>query len=82
MKHILKFFACLLISFLAIDISGYRNLLNNISESLAVTSYLGTVFVLTVIIFVIWELYSENKAKIDQLNKRIDELERKNDNKE
>ena len=81
MKHFIRIIVCTFSSFAAVYISGYGNLMNDISESLAITSFIGAVVILSAIIFLVWELHSANKSRIEQLNKRIEELEKMIDNK-
>ena len=73
MKHLFRYLISFAISFVLVLISGYRNLASDISESLAVTSFFGAVIVISLILFVLIEMY----VKIKRLSKRISELEKK-----
>ena len=75
MYKILRFILCYAIAFLALYISGYVNLMNDISESLALTTFFLTALVLGVIAFLMLEMYLGFKGKIARLNDRIDNLE-------
>ena len=79
MKRVIRFFVCCIISFVVVYLSGYGNLMNDISESLAITTLLGAVLVLSILVFLVIEMYLNFKNKISQLSKRIDELENKKD---
>ena len=75
---ILRFIVCFLISLALVFLSGYGNTIDDISESLAITTFFGAVLVLTIIIFLLLEMFLSFKTKIDKLSRRIDELENKN----
>ena len=75
MKRALRILICYFVSFIAVYVSGYENLMNDISESLAVATFLGAVFVLSIIFVLIWEMYLGFRNKISNLTKRIEELE-------
>ena len=77
MWKLFRFFVCVVISFAVVYLSGYGNLMNDISESLAVTTFCGGGIVLSVIVFLIWEIYLSNKNKINEMTQRIEELENK-----
>lgn len=77
MYKILRFILCYAIAFLALYISGYVNLMNDISESLAVTTFFLTALVLGVIAFLMLEMYLGFKTKVEKLNARITTLEEK-----
>ena len=77
MYKILRFIICYAIAFLALYISGYVNLMNDISESLAVTTFFLTALVLGVIAFLMLEMYLGFKTKVEKLNARITTLEEK-----
>ena len=76
MKRALRVLICCFVSFIAVYLSGYGNLMNDISESLVVTTFLGAVFVLSIVFILIWEMY----LKIIDLTKRIEELEQNKKN--
>ena len=75
MKRALRILICYFVSFIAVYLSGYGNLMNDISESLAVITFFGAVFVLSIIFVLIWEMYLGFRNKISNLTKRIEELE-------
>ena len=77
MVKIFRFFVCCVVSFAVVYLSGYGNLMNDIAESLAVTAFCGASIVLSIVLFLILEIYLSNKHKINELTKRIDELENK-----
>ena len=82
MKRVIRFFICFFVSFVAVYLSGYGYLMNDISDSLAATVLLGASSVLSIFAFLLLETYLTFKTKIIQLSKRIDELEkRENQNK-
>lgn len=75
MNRFLRFLTCLASSFVAVWISGYGNLMNAISESLAITAFLGAVFVLGLLFFLLWEVRLGYKKEIKRLSSRIEALE-------
>lgn len=75
MYKILRFLLCYAVAFVALYISGYENLMNDISESLALTTFFLTALVLGVIAFLMLEMYLGFNGKIARLNDRIDKLE-------
>ena len=77
MLKIFRFLVCCIVSFAVVYLSGYGNLMNDVSESLAITAFCGASIVLAIVIYLIWEMYLSFKAKIIELSKRIDELENK-----
>ena len=78
MKRALRISVCLIVSFIVVLLSGYGNLMNDISESLAVTTFLGAMLVLSIFLVLLWELFLSFHVKINELAKRIEELEEKN----
>jgi len=79
MKRALRLVICLAISFAVVWLSGYRNLMNDISESLAVTAFLGAVLILTMLVFGMWAMYWHFQGTMRELKKRIEQLENKED---
>ncbi len=75
MKSIFRLLICLAASFVVVYLSGYGNTVLDISESLAITTFLGGVVVLTVVCFLIWNTYSNLKREIRRLRSRVDWLE-------
>ena len=51
--------------------------MNDISESLAATTFIGAVVVWAILFSLLLEMYLCFKSKINELTKRIDELEQK-----
>ena len=78
MKRVLRILICCLVSVIVVYFSGYGNLMDDISESLAVTTFIGAVLVLSMVLILLLECYLNLKNKINMLSKRIDELEEKN----
>ena len=78
MKRVLRILICCLVSVIVVYFSGYGNLMDDISESLAVTTFIGAVLVLSMVLILLLECYLNLKNKISKLSKRIDELEEKN----
>ena len=77
MIKVFRFLICCIVSFAAIYLSGYGNLMNNLTDSLVVTTFCGATIVLAIVLFLILEIYLSNKRKINELSRRIDELENK-----
>ena len=75
---ILRFLVCFLISFAAVYLGGYGNLVNDVSPSLAVYTFFGIVIVLSVLVFLLLEMYLSFKARINELSLRVEALEEKN----
>ena len=78
MKRVLRILICCLVSFVAVYFSGYGNLMDDVSESLAVTTFVGAALILSMVFILLLECYLNLKNKISTLSKRIDELEEKN----
>ena len=78
MKRALRICICLIVSFIVVLLSGYGNLMNDISETLAFTTFLGAMLVLSIFLVLLWELFLSFQVKINELAKRIEELEEKN----
>ena len=78
MKRALRICICLIVSFIVVLLSGYGNLMNDVTESLAVTTFLGAMLVLSIFLVLLWELFLSFQVKINELAKRIEELEEKN----
>lgn len=77
MKRTIRILLCIIISFITVYLSGYGNLMNDISESLAATTFIGAVVVLAILFSLLLKMYLCFKSKINELTKRIDELEQK-----
>ncbi len=79
MKRVLRFLICFVSSFAALYLSGYGNLMNDISPSLVATTFIGSVLVLSVVVTLVWETYLNCKNKINELSYRIEKLEEENE---
>ena len=75
MKKVVRFLICYILSCGAVYLSGYGNLMNEISPSLATTTFLFSALVLSVIAFLMLELYLSHKNKIRELTARVERLE-------
>ena len=78
MKKVVRFLICYILSCGAVYLSGYGNLMNEISPSLATTTFLFSALVLSVIAFLMLELYLSHKNKIRELTTRVERLEAEN----
>ena len=76
MKRVLRYLLCLVISFLVVYLSGYGNLMNDLSDSLVAVTFIGAVIVLSILAFLLLEMYLSFKNKIGELSNRIEELEK------
>ena len=76
MKRVLRYLLCLVISFLVVYLSGYGNLMNDLSDSLVAVTFIGAVIVLSILAFLLLEMYLSFISKIKALSNRIDELEK------
>jgi uncharacterized SAM-binding protein YcdF (DUF218 family) len=77
MKRTIRILLCIIASFLIVYLSGYGNLMNDLSDSLAVTTFIGAVIALSILVILILEMYLGFKRKINDLTKRVDEIEQK-----
>ena len=75
MNGLIRFLICFAASFIAVYLSGYGNTVGDISESLAATTFIGAVVLVSVICTMIWNTYVSLKNEIKSLRARIDELE-------
>lgn len=64
MKRFFRYLIAYAISLILVFLSGYGNLMENISESLAVTSFIGATVILSLIIFVLSRNVYKNKEFI------------------
>ena len=78
----LRFLLCVFIPLSAVFLSGYGNVMADISDSLAATTFVGGVLVIAFIIFAILEIYLSLKKKINELEARLSALDGKNDSSE
>ncbi len=76
MKRVLRFLLCCAVSFAVVYLSGYGNLMNDLSDSLVAVTLIGAVIVLSILVFLLLEMYLSFKSKIEELSSRIDELEK------
>ena len=76
MKKVLRFLLCCAISFAVVYLSGYGNLMNDLSDSLVAVTFFGAVIVLSILVFLLLEMYLSFKNKIGELSNRIEELEK------
>lgn len=72
----LRFLASYIISGVAIYLSGYGNLVENIAPPKGEITFLLFSLIIAVIVTLIWEMY----LKIARLTKRIDEIEQAQSN--
>ena len=79
MKKILRFIICYAVSFGALFLCGYSNLMYFISPPLAAYTFCASAFVFAIIIWGILEIHLNIKQKILELSKRIEHLENEND---
>jgi tellurite resistance protein TehA-like permease len=75
MKRLFDYSICFVTAFLAVYLSGYGNLMNHISESLAYTTFAGAVIVLFLLLVLFLEMYRYFNTKIQKLTKQIEKLE-------
>lgn len=73
--RVLRFTASYLISFAAISLSGYGELMECVHPDAVPRIFLLSVLVIAVIVTLIWEMHLGNKNKIKELEARISELE-------
>lgn len=73
---ILRYALCFFIAFFGVYLGGVVNLVNNdISESMAISSFFGVVVLVSLIIYGLLEMYLNFKKKIDDLVWRVEQLE-------
>ena len=70
-----RFLISCLVSCVIVYLSGYGNLMENLMPDLATRTFLLSSLVIAVIIMLIWEMYLIFRNKINDLTKRIEELE-------
>ena len=74
--RILRYALCFFIAFFGVYLGGVVNLVNNdISESMAISSFFGVVVLVSLIIYGLLEMYLNFKKKIDDLVWRVEQLE-------
>lgn len=73
---ILRYALCFFIAFFGVYLGGVVNLVNNdISESMAISSFFGVVVLVSLIVYGLLEMYLNFKKKIDDLVWRVEQLE-------
>jgi len=75
MKSFVRFLICCCASIAAIYISGFANLTDGISDSLAGSTLIGASLILAAIVFMLWEGYIRFNRKNSELSNKIQELE-------
>lgn len=80
---ILRYALCFFIAFFGVYLGGVVNLVNNdISESMAISSFFGVVVLVSLIVYGLLEMYLNFKKKIDDLVWRVEQLEESRNDKE
>lgn len=77
MKRLLRCFVCVLVSFVAVYLSGYGNIMNDTTPSLAAAAFIGGVVVLSILVILLLEMYLYFKEKINELSEQINKLIKK-----
>lgn len=72
---VLRFLISYLVSGMAVYLSGYGNLMEDVMPDVATRIFLLSTLVIAVIVMLIWEMYLRFRNKINDLIKRIEELE-------
>ena len=72
---ILRYALCFIVSFFSLYLSGFPNLVSDLHPNTATWSAFGAAFIVSLIVFAIFEMYLSFKRKIDELVYRIGELE-------
>ena len=73
---VLRFLISYFVSFAALYLSGYGNLMEKVEPGTAARIFLLSALVIAVILALIWEMY----LKIISLTKRIEEIEQNKNN--
>ena len=71
----LRFLVSYLVSGVAVYLSGYGNLMEDVMPDVAARTFLLSTLVIAVIVMLIWEMYLGFRNRINDLTKRIEELE-------
>ena len=77
MKRLIRIVICIVASGIFLFLSGYGNLLNDISPSLAVTSFIGMTILFSIITILLWEMHLNTNEKINILSKEVNDLKEK-----
>ncbi len=72
--RVLRFLASYLVSGVAVYMSGYGNLMEDVMPDVAARTFLLSTVVISIMLFLIWEIYLDYKNKIAELSRRIDKL--------
>ena len=78
-KRIVLFLVCFCVSAALLLLSGYGNLMNGMSESLAVSTFFGGAVVIAIVFFLLLQMYLNVKKQLSNISRRIEKLEGKND---
>ncbi len=73
--RVLRFLVSYLVSGVAVYLSGYGNLMEDVMPDVAARTFLLSTLVIAIMLFLIWEIYLDCKNKIAELSRRIDKLE-------
>ena len=79
-KRTVLFLMCFFASAVLLLLSGYGNFMNNISESLAVSTFFGGAVVIAIVFFLMLQMYLNVKKQLTDIYQRIEELEGKKKN--
>ena len=72
---LLRYALSFLVSFFGLYLSGFPNLLSDLHPNTATWSAFGAAFIVSLIVFAIFEMYLSFKKKFDDLVYRVSELE-------
>ena len=72
----LRFLISYLVSGVAVYLSGYGNLMEEVMPDVAAGTFLLSALVIAIIVTLVWEMY----LKISDLTKRIEEIEQNKNN--
>ena len=71
----LRFLVSYLVSGVAVYLSGYGNLMEDVVPDVATRTFLLATLVIAVMAMLIWEMYLGFRNRINDLTKRIEEFE-------
>jgi len=69
---ILRYALCFIVSYFGLYLSGFPNPVSDLHPNTATRSALGAVFIVSLIVFAILEMYLKFKNKIDDLLYRVE----------
>lgn len=72
---ILRYALCFIVSYFGLYLSGFPNLVSDLHPNTATWSAFGAAFIVSLIVFAIFEMYLNFKKKFDDLVYRVSELE-------